>query len=251
MAIVPDYDIPHTRNTVEVCFSPHSFPLYPSGDSIVVVIDVLRATTSICTALHFGVERILPVASVIEARNYQSKGFLVAAERHARRVEGFDLGNSPSEYMNPELKGKIVVFSTTNGTQAIRTARNAYKIVIGAFVNLTELSVWLSKQHRNIVLLCAGWRDFFNIEDTLCAGAIACNLDKTGQFETSYDSTLAAKSLYETARTDIFSFMEKSSHYMRLEKLNLKEDVKYCLTPDKAPVIPVMEGNYIVPYKKI
>ena len=133
----------NVKNTIEVCFSPHSFPLYPHEDSIVVVIDVLRATSSICTALSYGVERILPVASVHEARNYQSKGFLCAAERQAQKVEGFDLGNSPSEYKNPKLKGKIIVFTTTNGTQAIRAAREAYRIVIGSFVNLTVLCEWL------------------------------------------------------------------------------------------------------------
>jgi 2-phosphosulfolactate phosphatase len=237
------------KNTIEVCFSPHSFHLYPHEDSIVVVIDVLRATSSICTALNYGVERILPVASVLEARNFQSKGFLCAAERQAQKVEGFDLGNSPSEYMNPKLKGKIIVFTTTNGTQAIRAAREAYRIVIGSFVNLTALCEWLSHQHKNIILLCAGWKDFFNLEDTLCAGAIAHKLDQTNIFETNYDSTLASKSLYELAHKDLLGFMENSSHFKRLEKLNLSGDVKYCLTPDLAPVIPVMEGNYLVPFK--
>jgi len=237
------------KNTIEVCFSPHSFPLYPHEDSIVVVIDVLRATSSICAALHSGVERILPVASVLEARNYQSKGFLCAAERQAQKVEGFDLGNSPSEYRDPKLKGKIIVFTTTNGTQAIRAAREAYRIVVGSFVNLTVLCEWLSHQHKNIILLCAGWKDFFNLEDTLCAGAIAHTLDKTNLFETNYDSTLAAKTLYETAKKDLIGFMENSSHFKRLEKLNLADDVKYCLTLDLAPVVPIMEGNYIIHHK--
>lgn len=237
------------RNTIEVCFSPHSFPLYQHQESIVVVIDVLRATSSICAALYYGVERILPVASVHEARNYQSKGFLCAAERQAQKVEGFDLGNSPSEYQNPKLKGKIVVFTTTNGTQAIRAAREAYRIVIGSFANLDVLCAWLAKQHKNIILLCAGWRDFFNLEDTLCAGAIAHTLDKTNLFETNYDSTFASKALYELAKDDIIGFMENSSHFKRLEKLNLSEDVKYCLTPNLAPVIPVLEGNYLIPFK--
>ncbi len=237
------------KYTIEVCFSPHSFPLYPHEDSIVVVIDVLRATSSICAALHSGVERILPVASVLEARNYQSKGFLCAAERQAQKVEGFDLGNSPSEYRDPKLKGKIIVFTTTNGTQAIRAAREAYRIVIGSFVNLTVLCEWLSHQHKNIILLCAGWKDRFNLEDTLCAGAIAHTLDKTNMFETSYDSTFASKVLYAQAENDIQGFMENSSHFKRLEKLNLAEDVKYCLTRDLAPVVPVMEGNYIIHHK--
>ncbi len=238
-----------TKHTIEVCFSPHSFPLYPHESSIIVVIDVLRATSSICAALHNGVEKILPVASVLEARNFQSKGFLCAAERQAQRVEGFDLGNSPSEYKDPKLKGKIIVFTTTNGTQAIRAARKAFRIVIGSFVNLSILCEWLSHQHKNIILLCAGWKDFFNLEDTLCAGAIAYTLDKTNLFETNYDSTLASKTLYELAQKDLLGFMEKSSHFKRLEKLNLSEDVKYCLTPDLAPVVPILEGNYIVRHK--
>lgn len=239
----------NARNTIEVCFSPHSFPLYPHENSIVVVIDVLRATSSICAALHSGVERILPVASVHEAKKYQSKGFLCAAERQAQKVDGFDLGNSPSEYRDPKLKGKIIVFTTTNGTQAIRAAREAYRIVIGSFLNLAALCEWLSQQHKNIILLCAGWKDFFNLEDTLCAGAIAHTLDKTNLFETNYDSTLASKALYELAQKDILQFMENSSHFKRLEKLNLSDDVKYCLTLDLAPVVPILEGNYLVPLK--
>ena len=235
------------KNTIEVCFSPHSFPLYPHEECIVVVIDVLRATSSMCTALHFGVEKILPVASVVEARNFQSRGFLVAAERSAHRVDGFDLGNSPFEYMQPKLKGKIIVFTTTNGTQAIRVARDAYKIAIGSFLNLTALCQWLAVQHKNIILLCAGWKDFFNLEDTLCAGAIASKLDSTGMFETNYDSTMASKSLYELAHKDLYGFMENSSHFKRLAKLNLQDDIKFCLKPDQAPVVPVMEGNYLVP----
>jgi len=234
-------------NTIEVCFSPHSFPLYPHEESIVVVIDVLRATSSMCTALHYGVEKILPVASVQEARNFQSKGFLVAAERSAHRVEGFDLGNSPFEYMKPQLKGKVIVFTTTNGTQAIRAAREAYRIVIGSFLNLTALCQWLAVQRKNIILLCAGWKDFFNLEDTLCAGAIASKLDSTGMFETSYDSTLAAKTLYESAQKDLYGFMENSSHFKRLANLNLQEDIRFCLKADQAPVVPIMEGNYLVP----
>lgn len=236
-----------SKNTIEVCFTPHSFPLFPHEERLVVVIDVLRATSCMCTAFHHGIEKILPVASIAEAKDFQSKGFLVAAERQAQKVEGFDLGNSPFEYMKPELKGKVIVFTTTNGTQAIRAAREAYKITIGSFLNLSALCDWLTTQHKNIIILCAGWKDFFNLEDTLCAGAIATKLDATGMFETSmYDSTLAAKYLYEKAHSNLFKFMENSSHFNRLSKLNLFKDMEYCLTPDQAPVVPVMEGNYIV-----
>ncbi len=234
------------RNTIEVCFSPHSFRLYSHEDKLVVIIDVLRATSCICTALHHEVGRILPVESIAEAREYQNRGFLVAAERQAQKVEGFDLGNSPYEYMKPELRGKIIVFTTTNGTQAIRAARNSHKIAIGSFLNLSALSLWLVKQHNNIVLLCAGWKDFFNMEDTLCAGAIIDKLERTGSFEISGDSTLAAKYLYERAGDNLYGFLAESSHFNRLSKLNLDNEIRYCLTPDAAPVVPVLEGNYLV-----
>jgi len=234
------------KNTIEVCFTPHSFPLFPHEERIVVVIDVLRATSCMCAALNYGIGKILPVATIAEAKDFQSKGFLVAAERQAQKVEGFDLGNSPFEYMKPELKGKVIVFTTTNGTQAIRAARAAYKIAIGSFLNLSALCDWLATQEKNIILLCAGWKDFFNLEDTLCAGAIAAKLDATGRFEVSYDSTLAARYLYEKASPDLYAFMQNSSHYNRLARLSLHKDMEYCLTLDQAPVVPLMEGNYII-----
>ncbi len=234
------------KNTIEVCFTPQSFQLYNREDKLVVIIDVLRATSCICTALHYEVGMILPVASVAEAREYQNRGFLVAAERQAQKVEGFDLGNSPYEYMNPALRGKIIVFTTTNGTQAIRAARDSHKIAIASFLNLSAICLWLLKQHHNIILLCAGWKDFFNMEDTLCAGAIAEKLEHSGLFEVSGDSALAAKYLYQKSGTDTYGFLSASSHFNRLLKLKLEKEIKYCLTPDSAPVVPVLEGNYLV-----
>lgn len=234
------------KNKVEVCFSPHSFPLYTHQDKLVVVIDVLRATSCICTALHYEVGMILPVASVNEAKEYQNKGFLVAAERQAQKVEGFDLGNSPFEYMEPHLKGKIIVFTTSNGTTAIRAAIDAYKLAIGSLLNLTVLCNWIKNHPHDVLLLCAGWKDFFNLEDTLCAGAIVQKLENSGAFEPEGDSALAARSLYEKASPDLYGFLENSSHFNRLSKLNLEKDMRYCLTPNTAPVVPLLEGKYLV-----
>lgn len=234
------------NNTIEVCFSPHSFQLHNREDKLVVIIDVLRATSCICTALYYEVGMILPVASVAEAREYQNRGFLVAAERQAQKVEGFDLGNSPFEYMKPALRGKIIVFTTTNGTQAIRAASDSYKIAIGSFLNLSALCLWLLKQRHDIILLCAGWKDFFNLEDTLCAGAIIQKLERTGSFDIEGDSALAAKYLCEKAGDDLYAFLEDSSHFNRLAKLNLEKEIRYCLTPDSAAVVPVHEGKYLV-----
>lgn len=234
------------KRKVEVCFSPISYPLFNGEDSIVVIIDVLRATSAICTALHSGVEGIIPVESVEEAREYHKRGFTVAAERHGKVVEGFELGNSPFSYMNGKLVGKTVVLTTTNGTQAVHAAKNANKIVIGSFLNLTVLSNWLIQENKDVVLLCAGWKNKFNLEDTLFAGAVIENLFASGCFENDCDSARASAYLYNGAKSNIFKFLEDSSHRNRLEALNLEEDIRYCLTPDQAPVIPILDGNTIV-----
>ena len=164
----PDY-----RYRVEVCLVPSQFPLYAEDMGIVVVIDVLRATSAMVAAFDRGVERIIPVATVDEARAYIGRpGYIAAAERNGEVVEGFDFGNSPLAFMQEDLSGKTIVMSTTNGTKAIDLARNARKLVIGSFLNLSALCDWLSEQDDNILLLCSGWRDKFNLEDSIFAGAV-------------------------------------------------------------------------------
>ena len=160
------------KPTLDACFSPYLYPVYRDDNSIVVIIDILRATSAICTAFEHGAEQIIPVATVEEAREWKSKGFLVGAERDAIPVDGFDFGNSPFSYMNDAVKGKTIVITTTNGTQAIHAARDAYKVVIGSFLNITSLCKWLQSENRNILLLCSGWKNKFNLEDALFAGAM-------------------------------------------------------------------------------
>jgi 2-phosphosulfolactate phosphatase len=237
----------HTnKKTVEVCFSPTSFYLFYNRDAIVVVIDVLRATSAICTAIYHGAKQIIPVASIEEAVRYKSNGYLVAAERNGEIAEGFTIGNSPFDYMNDEIKGKTIVLSTTNGTQAIDAAKPSYKITVGSFLNLDILCEWLLEQKKDVTLLCAGWKNKFNLEDTLLAGAIAQKLVTARTFGTQCDSTLAATRLYDLAKPDIYGFLEESSHRKRLGKLHLEKDIAYCLTPNKCPVVVVMEEEGLV-----
>lgn len=231
---------------VEVCFSPYSFPLFYNPEAIVVVIDILRATSAICTAFHYGVKEIIPVATVEEAKRYKDKGFLAAAERHAEVVDGFDFGNSPFSYMNQRVKGQTIALTTTNGTQAIDAAKEAYKVVIGSFLNLDILNQWLLQQNKDVILLCAGWKNKFNLEDTLFAGAVARTLQEKGNYETFCDSTLSAKILYDKAENDLYAFLETSSHRKRLQKLNLEKDIRYCLQKNITPVIPVLEKGKLV-----
>lgn len=189
---------------------------------------------------------IIPVATVEQAKAFRDQGYLIAAERNAEKIDGFDLGNSPFQYMGDHIKGKTVALTTTNGTQAIEVAKNSHKVVIGSFLNLDVLSNWLSRQEKDVVFLCAGWKEKFNLEDTICAGALAQNLMDTGKFETICDSALAAKNLYRLAKHDINDFLSNSSHRKRLTKLDLAKDIQYCLTPNQTPVIPVLEGIGLV-----
>jgi 2-phosphosulfolactate phosphatase len=234
------------RKRIEVCFTPALFDLYKDNFDIIVVIDVLRATSAICAAFNNGVKELIPVSSIDIAKEYKEKGYLVGAERLGQIVEGFDFGNSPYSYMIPEVVGQTVVLSTTNGTKSINIAKSAGTVVIGALSNLDVLQKWLIEQNKNVLCLCSGWQDKFNLEDTICAGAIAEHLLGTGKFRSEDDSSIAAKYLYLSAKDNIFGYLKSSSHRRRLKKLNLNKDIKYCLTANTAPVIPVLKGDRIV-----
>lgn len=232
-------------NRIEVCFTPNNFSLFYNENAIVVVIDILRATSAICTAFYYGVEKIIPVATVEEAKVWQAKGYIAAAERNGEIITGFSIGNSPFSYMSDTLKGKTVVLTTTNGTLAIEVAKKSYKVVIGSFLNIDVLSNWLMGQERDVILLCAGWKNKFNMEDTMYAGALTQRLITSGKFISECDSASASQYIFTLSEKNMFSFLENSSHRRRLEKLKLEEDIRYCLTPNLAPVIPILEDNYL------
>lgn len=228
---------------VDVCFSPGLFELYDSSKSIVVVIDILRASSSICVAFEHGVKSIIPVSTIEEALSYKAKGYLIGAERHGETLEGFDFGNSPFSYMNPKIKGRDIVLTTTNGTRAIHTAKNAFKLVIGSFLNMDVLTKWLCEQKHDIILLCSGWKNTFNLEDTLFAGAMVYKLKKDFDFSPGRDSCIAAEYLYMLAKNNLYKFLEESSHRLRLERLHIEKDIEFCLTPNQTDVIPVLQGD--------
>jgi 2-phosphosulfolactate phosphatase len=234
------------RPTVEVCFTPNLYPLHMGDAEIVVVIDVLRATSAICTAFQNGIDKVIPVSTVEEALEYKKKGYLVAAERKGQVVPGFEFGNSPYSYMGKDLNGKTLVITTTNGTKAFHTAEKAKQVVIGSLINLDAVSNYLMHQDKSVLLLASGWQNKFCLEDTICAGAIADHLINSGRFVSDQDSSIAAKYLYLSAKENYLGFLKSSSHRRRLKALNLNEDIKYCLTPNQTDVVPIREGNYLV-----
>lgn len=236
---------------VEVVFSPALFPVYfDNNDCIVVVIDVFRATSAICAAFESGVDSLIPVATLEEAIEYKQKGFKVGAERNAEIVEGFDFGNSPLTFKDGKFKNESLVLTTTNGTKALEMAKTANKVVIGAFTNLTALCDYVEQEDKDVLLLCAGWKDRFNLEDTLFAGAVAQKISQNLRFSNLSDSTIAAINIYDSAKDDLFGFLGESSHRKRLSRLNMEEDIIYCLTKDKSDIVPVLEGDVLVSNKK-
>jgi 2-phosphosulfolactate phosphatase len=227
-----------SNRTIEVCLTPALIHLHDLSNAIVVVIDVLRATSSICVAFTQGVNSIIPVATIEESIAYREKGFLIGAERNGEMLDGFDIGNSPFSYMDEKVKGRDIALTTTNGTQAIAAAKGAKQIVVGSFLNLDALCNWLATQDGNIVLLCSGWKNSVNMEDTLLAGAVVHQMRGDFDFTNLRDTSIIAERLYLLAKDDLNGFLEESSHRNRLKKLNIDKDIEYCLTPNQAHVVP-------------
>ncbi len=227
--------------TIDVCLSPDLMHLYDVTDKSVVVVDILRATSSMTTAFAHGIDSIYPVDRLDACRDMQAKGFLIAGERDGVKVDGFDLGNSPFEYMAETLKGKQIAFTTTNGTQAIAKSLGAKEIIIGAFLNLSAVADHLIKSNNDVLIVCAGWKGKVNMEDTVFAGALVEKLKD--KFKLACDSPLVAQQLYNRAKNDIAGFLNASSHVQRLNRLNIHEDMAFCLTIDKYTVVPVLKNG--------
>lgn len=237
------------KNKIEVCYSPALYPYYRNDNAIVVVSDILRATTAICAAFENGVKQLIPVADLDEARAWKEKGFLVAAERDGLVLDFADFGNSPFNFTPEQVKGATIVYSTTNGTQAVKMAAEARHVAVGAFINLTALAGWLISENADVVVLCAGWKNRYNLEDSVFAGALANALIEAGNFDTECDAAVAALELWELARKDLTGYMEKAAHRHRLKKLGLDDVMQYCNTPDSTTVIPLLKDNILVEHK--
>ncbi len=227
---------------IDVCLSPELINLYELKGQLVVVIDILRATSCMVTALAEGVESIQPVATLDQCLQLGKRGYLTAAERGGEQVEGFDLGNSPKAYLNRAYAGKKVAVTTTNGTLAItKSAPYAKQVLIGAFLNLSALADYLRQQPEDVLLLCAGWKGKVNMEDTLFAGALVSLLEDT--HEPCCDAPLAVKTLYTTVKENLYEYLMQASHARRLSKFGVEEDIRFCLQADLYTVIPVLKGE--------
>lgn len=228
---------------IEVCYSPLLFDLHKNQHAIVVVVDVLRATSSICTAFANGVKAIIPVESKADALVYKQNGYLVAAERDGIKLEFADFGNSPFNFSPERVKNNVVVYSTTNGTKTIKKAFESKAAVIGAFSNISVLSSWLIQQNNPVIILCAGWKGKYNIEDSAFAGALTELLLESKEYTLHCDSAIAALDMWKNHKNNISALIDLCAQRERLRKNNLDDCIEYCLTFDTCNVVPIFDGE--------
>jgi 2-phosphosulfolactate phosphatase len=233
--------------SLDICFSPELLPLYDLQGRVAVVVDILRATSSIVTALAQGVTHLVPFSELEPCREMASQGYLTAAERDGRQAENVDLGNSPFGYLDGvvPVRGRSVAITTTNGTRALHLSAAAEHVVLGAFLNLGAVADFARQQQQDVVVVCAGWKGKFCLEDTLFGGALAQRLAQEFDVINS-DATLAALDLWQAAQPDVAAYLLKSSHVRRLNSLESHKDMEFCVRQDVYDLVPVFRDGRIV-----
>ena len=229
--------------------SPALIHLYDMSDSIVVIIDILRATSTITTALYNGARSVIPVDSISRCvETAKQINGITAGERDGKIAEGLSHGNSPFEYPRDFIGGKTLVLTTTNGTRLLQMAldQKAKEIIIGSFNNLSAVCNHVIQKKQNILLACAAWKDRVNMEDTLFAGAVISRVKQ--HFHINCDSSHIAETIYKNGANDLFGLLQKNdaSHYHRLMNFGLEKDIRYCLSIDTANVLPVYREGHLV-----
>ena len=238
-----------TERSLYTCLSPALIDIYDLSNSVVVIIDVLRATSTIATALYNGASCVIPVASVPRCIEIgEEVGGITAGERDGKVADGLTYGNSPFEYPRAFIEDKILVLTTTNGTKLLHMAldRGAPEIITGSFPNLSAVCEYLLASGKDVLLGCSAWKDRVNLEDTLFAGAVINRIKD--HFTIHCDASKMAESIYLEAGEDRFGFMERrgATHYHRLMKYGLEKDIRYCLSADGANVLPIFKGDRLV-----
>lgn len=233
---------------VEVFLSPHQVDELYMRDKRVVVIDVLRASTTIATALYNGAKEVIPVATVESAMkivgNLAGDVTLLGGERNGKMIEGFHLSNSPQEYAEERVRGRSIVFSTTNGSQAMVKSRFAKEMVTLGFVNLSAVADFVG-EGSDFVILCAGHNGFFSMEDCVCAGMLMRRLIDAGRDVAYGDAGTAALTMYKSHGKSLLRMLKKSEHGQYLTEIGFGADLKVCAEVDTAPVVPMLFGNVV------
>jgi 2-phosphosulfolactate phosphatase len=235
---------------IDVYFSPAQVDEMQLRDKNVVVIDVLRASTTIVTALNNGAREIIPVGSIESAVKVSGNLFgdvvLRGGERNGKIITGFNLGNSPSEYTEEAVKGKSIIFCTTNGSSAMAKAKYAKRMAVGGFINVSLVADFIRQAGEDFSIVCAGEKQLFCIEDTVCAGMLVKMLVEDSPIAVDVnDAGAAAQVLYKTVSKNLLKMAKSSDHGKYLVEIGFESDLKACVSVDSIPVLPLLIGNVI------
>tara|TARA_B100001758_G_C18255982_1_gene528370 strand:+ start:140 stop:859 length:720 start_codon:yes stop_codon:yes gene_type:complete len=236
------------KRELSVCLSTSMIQSFDLTNKVVVVVDIFRATSVICTALSNGMSEVIPVDEISDVQPFFNKeNFLIAAERGGEIVEGFKFGNSPLSYIdNPKIIGKKLVLTTTNGTKAINYSLAADDILIGSFLNLSSLESLLKKKNKDCIIFCSGWKGLVCLEDTLFAGCLADRLLNSDVFFSHCDSVILSRKIFDSASKDMLNFLINSSYKERTRELNMNADIDFCLSIDKFKDVPFYKNGKLL-----
>ena len=237
-------------NKLETLFTPEEIKNTELAGKLVVIIDVLRASSTIVTALANGCRGFIPILSPDKAKKkaqeFQNERVLLGGEREGIKIEGFDLGNSPREYKRELAKGKTIIFSTTNGVKTLEMVKGAHRIIIGSFLNLQAVCDYCTNYEGDILIICAGRKGKFSLEDTACAGMMINSLkDVFPGDHQEIDANLTAQLLYVKFGNNILEILRKSQHGRYLESIGLGEDLKFCSQMDLFHIVPIFRDGII------
>lgn len=232
------------KRRLEICLSPLLLPLFDFKEKLVLVTDVLRASSTIATGLASGIKHILPVDAPEKALAKKAENYFTAAERNGEKLPGFDFGNSPYDFMKTELNGEKVVLTTTNGTKCLELVKEAKQVISAAFVNLNSTCNYIQAQNLDVLILCAGWKNHFSLEDSLFAGAVANQL--INDFEIQGDDAFAMFELYQKAENNLYEFLKNSAHFKRLRAFGIEKDLKFCSQLNVLNVVCKLENGVLV-----
>ena len=242
--------MPNQMNNLEVVFTPEEIKNRRLSDKLIVVIDVLRASSTIITALAYGCRGLVPILSPEQAKEkaqqFKKEEVLLGGEREGRKIKGFDLGNSPREYQKEIVEDRIIIFSTTNGVNTLERVRGAFRIIIASFLNLQATFNYCSKFQGDILLACAGKEGYFSLEDTVCAGMLINSLrDIYSDTCQGVDANLTAQVLYKKFGNNILEMLRKSQHGQYLESIGLRKDLEFCAQLDIFNIVPIFRDGQI------
>lgn len=229
---------------VEVCLTPELIHQHDLAGKLVVVVDIFRATSCMVTGMAHPIRAIYPVETVEECTSLGQQGMVMAGERGGKKIEHFDIGNSPFEYMQAAWEDRDIAVSTTNGTLTIKKSQGADEILVGAFLNLSKTVAYLKQTGKDILIHCAGWKGTPNLEDTLYAGALIHRLKPS--VNTNGDSSLLAEALYLQHKDDLEAAGRLSGHAARLSSFGITRDISFCMQVDTYEVVVGYQGGKLI-----